>query len=156
MESVQLNLGCYISYLPEWVNLDIDMDLKANVYADLNHCLPFRDGCADVVLLNHVLEHLTYERGRALIDEVHRVLRPEGALRLSVPNLAYVCKVVSDGSFHTNPLNAFALLYGSGDLSPWQVHRAGYTLELLHELLSGFSKIEEEFVWHEIRLNIRK
>jgi len=46
--------------------------------------LPIADGCADVVLLLDVIEHIA-EPGRALA-EAHRVLRPGGALIISVPH----------------------------------------------------------------------
>src|SRR5688572_18311517 len=50
--------------------------------ADALH-LPFADGSFDVVTMFDVLEHLS-DDSRAL-NEVHRVLRPGGALVLSVP-----------------------------------------------------------------------
>ncbi len=51
--------------------------------------LPFEDGCFDVVLSNSTLDHFPsradVERG---LGELHRVLRPGGALILTLDNLA--------------------------------------------------------------------
>jgi SAM-dependent methyltransferase len=48
--------------------------------------LPLPDGSADIVIMSELIEHLVDTD--AAIDEVHRVLRPGGALLLSTPNLA--------------------------------------------------------------------
>lgn len=48
--------------------------------------LPFADGCADVVIMSELIEHLVDTD--SAVDEIHRVLRPGGVLLLSTPNLA--------------------------------------------------------------------
>lgn len=47
--------------------------------------LPFRDESFDLVYSLLVLQHLSKENGRALIREVHRVLKPGGVAYLRVP-----------------------------------------------------------------------
>jgi len=48
--------------------------------------LPLPDGCADVVIMSELIEHLVDTD--SAVDEVRRVLRPGGVLLLSTPNLA--------------------------------------------------------------------
>jgi SAM-dependent methyltransferase len=48
--------------------------------------LPVATGTADVVIMSELIEHLVDTD--SAIEEVHRVLRPGGALLLSTPNLA--------------------------------------------------------------------
>ena len=56
--------------------------LRGNAYA-----LPFADNSFEKVLMTEVLEHLEHERG--VLSEIHRVLRPEGVLAVSVPHAHY-------------------------------------------------------------------
>ena len=48
--------------------------------------LPFRTDSLDVVMLDEVIEHVVDTDG--IVDEIHRVLHPDGVLVLSTPNLA--------------------------------------------------------------------
>lgn len=64
---------------------------------DLNGKIPLKPATADVVVANHVIEHL-YNVG-GFLGELYRILKPGGYLVLGTPNLA---------SWH----NLFALLIG--------------------------------------------
>jgi SAM-dependent methyltransferase len=57
--------------------------------ADLLH-LPFPDGSFDAVLCLDVLEHLALLDQPRAVAEMARVLKPEGRLLMSVPNLAHL------------------------------------------------------------------
>ena len=78
--------------------------------------LPLRDECADVVTMLDVLEHLS-DDARAL-SEVRRILRPGGALVLSVPAYQHLW------SAHDEALHHFRRYEKSG-LSR-VLHRAGF------------------------------
>ncbi len=56
--------------------------------------LPFRDGSFDLVTANVVVEHI--EDPRALLQEVHRVLRPGGIFLFHTPNLFSYATLVAD------------------------------------------------------------
>lgn len=63
--------------------------LKSILIHDLRKRLPFPDRSVDYVYTSHVLEHLAAADARKLIEEVFRVLKPGGMVRLVVPDLAY-------------------------------------------------------------------
>jgi predicted SAM-dependent methyltransferase len=57
------------------------------VVYDLAKGIPAADNSVEVVYHSHLLEHLDREVGEAFVREVHRVLRPGGIQRISVPDL---------------------------------------------------------------------
>ncbi|MCP2163753.1 methyltransferase domain-containing protein [Goodfellowiella coeruleoviolacea] len=59
-----------------------------DVLADVSRPLPFADACVDRVFVVHVLEHLI--DFLPLVDECHRVLRPNGVLHVISPWWRYV------------------------------------------------------------------
>jgi len=112
--------------------------------------LPFPDDYASEILLGNVIEHVSYADGKKLISGIHRVLKKNGLFRISTSNLDYILS--HDMS---DPLMSEACVFGS-DETKWQKHVALYTLDMLKRLLKQFETVEEEFVWHEIRLKAKK
>ena len=54
---------------------------------DVRKPLPFADGSIAVIYSSHLLEHLHLDEANRLLAECHRVLAPEGVLRIVVPDL---------------------------------------------------------------------
>jgi len=98
---IRLNLGCNINYLLGWINLDVNPQVKADVYADLNDGLPFPSDYATEILLSHVIEHLSYKSGKRLVTEIYRVLQKNGTFRISTPNLAYILEKFEEGKLES-------------------------------------------------------
>ena len=111
---------------PERVRLDY---LNANVEEDR---LPFPDAYFDHVLFCEVLEHLTTDPLRALI-EIKRVLKPGGSLVLTTPNAARLENIIA----FAEGRNIYDQYSGHG---PYGRHNREYTRAELHRLLehAGF------------------
>ena len=87
-----LNLGCGEHCHPEWINVDLSRSAAGVIQADLRRGIPFADDEFDAVYHSHVLEHLTPQEGRKLVEECHRVLKPTGLLRIAVPDLEGIAR----------------------------------------------------------------
>src|SRR3990172_251720 len=75
----KLNLGCANNHEPGFINLDANADTKPDVVHDLEVTpLPFPDASFDCVFGSHVFEHIV--RFMALVEDLHRILRPGGFL----------------------------------------------------------------------------
>ncbi|MEU0512794.1 MULTISPECIES: methyltransferase domain-containing protein [unclassified Amycolatopsis] len=84
-----LDLGCGgQKQYPGNLGVDLMTTGEVDVVADLSGPLPFADSCADRVFLVHILEHLI--DFLPLVDEVHRVLRPDGIAYVLSPWWRYV------------------------------------------------------------------
>lgn len=80
-----------------WLNVDItgsdfDVDLASGR-------LPWRDASVEAFVSQHVIEHLELDSELVpLLTEMRRVLRPDGEVWLSCPDLATACRSYVDGT----------------------------------------------------------
>jgi SAM-dependent methyltransferase len=86
--------------LPGALRLDRARATRPHVVADLDRRLPFRDASFDVVGAFDVVEHVADLV--ALVEEVHRVLRPGGRFRITTPHF-------SSANAYTDPTHRRAL-----------------------------------------------
>lgn len=69
-----------------WLNTDRD-PLPGVIHLDAARPFPLPDRSFDYVFAEHVIEHLTRERGAAMLAECRRVLKPGGRVRIATPDL---------------------------------------------------------------------
>lgn len=65
--------------------LDIKRENSPSVICNFENSLPLRSSSVDVVVAGEILEHIT--QSRKLLEEIRRILRTNGWLVLSVPNI---------------------------------------------------------------------
>jgi len=86
---IKLNLGCGARYLQGFINIDIDRSYKADLYLDFERdVLPYQDNSIDYIIAIHTLEHINNIWD--LLNECHRVLKPNCILEVEVPNIANI------------------------------------------------------------------
>lgn len=79
-----LNLGCGNKKYPNSVGVDISDRYKPDIVHDLNTFpYPFNSGEVELVIMDNVLEHL--DRPIQVMDEIHRMLKPQGTIKVIVP-----------------------------------------------------------------------
>jgi SAM-dependent methyltransferase len=88
-----LNLGCGDRFHPSWTNINFTSTGAGVIAHDLNQGIPYPDNSFDVVYHSHVLEHFPKEAAETFIRECDRVLRPQGILRIAVPDLEQIAKM---------------------------------------------------------------
>ncbi|MGK7922754.1 MAG: methyltransferase domain-containing protein [Trichodesmium sp.] len=87
-----LNIGCGSTFHNSWKNIDIapaSPDVKKH---DIRRSLPYPNSCFDACYTSHVLEHMTQVEAQHLITESYRVLKPQGTLRVVVPDLESIVR----------------------------------------------------------------
>ena len=101
-----------------WLNSDIDPG-PGEVYLDLTQRFPLPDGSFQYIFGEHVIEHLNYNDGLAMLRECSRVLAPGGKIRLATPNLLKYLQLFRDPKTQEidNYLNA-KLLWHSWPQTP--------------------------------------
>ncbi|MFA5000086.1 MAG: methyltransferase domain-containing protein [Patescibacteria group bacterium] len=86
-----LNIGCGKIYHTDWINLDLvsSPGIKGH---NIKKRLPFPDNSLDFVYHSHILEHLRQNEAKKFIKECYRILKPEGLIRIAVPDLEKLCE----------------------------------------------------------------
>ena len=90
--NTKLHLGCGDHHLEGWWN--VDLERQGDLQADLSRSIPVRSGSVDYIHSEDFLEHVDLPRGRHLLSECFRVLRPGGVLRLLTPDLRAIVERV--------------------------------------------------------------
>jgi SAM-dependent methyltransferase len=118
---IKINIGCGLSGIEGWHNLDnsptvtlsripiVNRILKTPAWPrdvrryDVRKGLPFADGSVRYIYSSHTFEHFTYAESLAVAKECFRVLASQGILRIVVPDLELIAReYLSDD----NPLAA--------------------------------------------------
>lgn len=103
---IKLEIGSFMTMTPwGWINIDLhDLGGWAGprnyryMQHDVRTGLPFQTGEVSLIHANHFLEHLTYKEGLSFLRECRRVLKPDGAMRLAVPDAELLTRMYVAGS----------------------------------------------------------
>ena len=89
MERCYINLACGPVFLDNfnWINFDYASLSKAVKKANLLKRLPLKQETADLVYSSHFLEHIPYTKVIDFLNEILRILKPGGVVRLVLPDL---------------------------------------------------------------------
>lgn len=81
-----LDVGCDVNTDPDFCCLDYQWQPGIDVCWDVTRGLPFDTGYIGGIYTEHMLEHIDFANGCALLKEFRRVLRPGGTARIIVPD----------------------------------------------------------------------
>lgn len=136
------------------IRVDIDPDVKPDIVANLSDMSMVRSSTIDAVWSSHSLEHLEDYQVPAALGEFRRVLKPGGFALITMPDLEYVAKLVSEGKgddvLYTSPagpITPLDMMFGhkksiaNGNLH--MAHRTGFTADRLKAKLAeaGFAEV---------------
>ncbi|SBT18953.1 hypothetical protein MGA5115_03114 [Marinomonas gallaica] len=79
------------------IRLDINPKVKPDVLADVTDLSNIEDHDVDAVYSSHNLEHLHQHQVPKALSEIHRVLKPNGFVLLTMPDIKAVAKWVLEG-----------------------------------------------------------
>jgi predicted SAM-dependent methyltransferase len=107
------------------------------------------ESCCEVYA-SHVLEHLGYNGElQNTLKGIHRILKPGGRVRVSVPDLETLCRIFLHPSLNTEGRFLVMRMMFGGRATAYDVHYVGLNFEFLGTYLheAGFRDIRrvEEF-----------
>lgn len=87
MDVPRLNWGCGASGEPGWINADLNHHPSIQISGDIRDGLPLEDESMAYVVSVHGLPMISLSEMHGVLQELRRVLRPGGTLRLVLPDL---------------------------------------------------------------------
>jgi predicted SAM-dependent methyltransferase len=141
---------------PEWEErrFDIDEKAKPDVVGTMLDMSAVADESVDAVYSSHNIEHIYAHEVPVALKEFLRVLKPDGFLVVTCPDLQSVCALVAEDklvepAYHSaaGPIAPIDILYGhrismmNGNL--FMAHRCGFTQRTLGGTImeAGFGNI---------------
>jgi predicted SAM-dependent methyltransferase len=92
----KLHIGCGSNRLEGWLNSDYFPKAEGVLHLDATARFPIGDAELDYIFSEHMIEHVSYAEGISMLCECHRVLRPNGIIRISTPDLQFLMDLYRD------------------------------------------------------------
>jgi len=136
---LRINLGCGIKPMKGYVNVDLQCRC-ADFLMDIASPdpWPWDENSAERIESYHVIEHLTEDQGKQLVERAYHTLKPGGVLVLECPDLAALCR-----RYAKSTRKVRWEIYGMSRWGDHMGHRFGYCADTFRLLLSrtGFTEI---------------
>ena len=94
----KLQLGCGPNILDSWLNTTLQPVRAGAIHLNASKPFPIADGVFDYVFSEHMIEHLTFAQGQAMLRECLRVLKSGGRIRLATPDLARIIALYTESN----------------------------------------------------------
>ncbi len=140
----------------EWreIRLDVDPDVHPDIVCSMTDMSPVAANSVDAIWSSHNLEHLQRHEVPLALAEFIRVLKPQGLLLLTLPDLQQVAQLVVEDrledqaySSSSGPITALDMIFGhTASLArgnSFMAHRSGFTAQTLRRVLieTGFVEV---------------
>ena len=96
----KLHIGCGDHILDGWLNADLLPQSATILHLDTTKPFPFGNEKFHYIFSEHLIEHLSYPQGLHMLSECYRVLRGDGKIRISTPNLAFLIDLYKEKKSH--------------------------------------------------------
>jgi SAM-dependent methyltransferase len=89
-----VDLGAGSNAISDYINckkqtkIDFNEESQPHIVHDLSVNIPLDDDCCEIVIAGEILEHIYFSKNFLL--EIKRILRKDGFLMLSVPNMCFL------------------------------------------------------------------
>ena len=151
---LRLNYGCGDTRMAGYLGVDVRPCRGADHVLAAWDTSPFQDESVEEIYSRHMLEHLDPQDAHRTLAAWFRILRPDGLLRLIVPDIAFHARqILGQQTAWTddpaeNLAHAMAGFYGWHDSSRGgsneDAHRWGYTWETCGKFIrrTGFVHVQ--------------
>ena len=127
-----------------WKILNIQAKAGVDFIGNISDLSQFADDSIEAIYASHVLEHIPQKSIFSTLKGIFRVLKKEGKLYISVPDMDVLCRtLLNDERTPAQKYHVMRIIFG-GQVDDFDFHYFGWNTLLLTDALSqvGFSKLE--------------
>ncbi len=117
----------------------------ADYVGDAKDLSRFENEIFDEIYASHVLEHFDFTGSlQEALKEWYRVLKPEGKLYISVPDMRILCELYNRGQNAKSRFQILRMMFG-GHCDKDDYHYIGFDIDILGEFLNsaGFARMKK-------------
>jgi predicted SAM-dependent methyltransferase len=92
-KDIKLQIGGGYHLINDWINGDI---IAGNIYLNAKNRYPIPSETVNVIFAEQFIEHISFDDARKCLKECYRILKPNGTIRLSTPDLVGLIDVYND------------------------------------------------------------
>jgi predicted SAM-dependent methyltransferase len=129
----------------EWEVFNIQPGQHVDHVGDAKDLSRFSDETFDEIYASHILEHFDYKDTlNVALKEWYRVLKKEGKLYISVPNIQTICGLILNNEFNADQRFFLLRMILGGHMNPYDYHNTGFDKDILGFFLgiAGFKKMD--------------
>ncbi len=138
---MKLHLGCGAKYIPGWMHIDVVDMPHINLIHSIDRLPMILDHTVDVIYACHVLEHFLRREVPKVLQEWHRILKPNGLLRIAIPDFKAVCKYYIE---HQDMQDVIGLIFGRQD-GLYGFHHSVWDFESIEAVLTSSGYINMRY-----------
>lgn len=133
---IKINMGCgWRNFGPDWIHIDGGdyghIDAKS-----ITNLSQFKDNSVDLIYSSHVLSYFDRTETIPVLNEWHRVLKPNGTLRIAVPDFFQIAKLYINGNIQLDKF--VGPLYGKMKMGNHFIyHKTTYDFNSLKNVLES-------------------
>lgn len=91
----KLEIGRSNTPRPTWLTVDLHPAVRGIVQLDATAGIPAPEKSFDYIYCEHMIEHVPFRGGVAMLLECNRILKPGGVVRIVTPSIGFLLGVIS-------------------------------------------------------------
>lgn len=157
----KLQVGSGPNVLPGWLNTCKNPEVPGVYFLDITQRSPFNDNTFDYVFSEHMIEHMTYVDGIAMLRECYRIMKPGARIRISCPDINFLIRLANNPSDQ----DIEYIKWASQHFTPWAPYTDGifvlnnFVRDFHHIFIYNPKTLEKsltmtgftDFTWHNIK-----
>ena len=97
----KLQIGCQDHPMKGWLNADINPLHEEIILMDATKPFPLPNDTFEFIFSEHMIEHIGFQEGLAMMKECYRVMKTGGVIRLSTPNIKFLIELYNEPKSET-------------------------------------------------------